>query len=89
MSTDTITWLDPAITKPEDETEVLLALNDGTVTSGWKDGDLWKVDVHLSFPVGGDSQPLNALQVVAWAEMPEHPYGQSMRSSVPEEGGGE
>lgn len=58
-----VSWNDPDESLPDDETTVLLALVDGDVWMGFRDGDDWR-DV---------SAELIDQEVEWWAELPLHP----------------
>jgi len=57
------TWIDASQQLPDDETTVLIALDDGEVWTGYHEGDQW-------FYVSAD--PLGA-RVTHWMELPEPP----------------
>ena len=59
METKTI-WFDAAVQLPDDETTVLIALDDGEVWTGYVDGDQWLY-------VTGD--PMEA-KVTHWQHLP-------------------
>jgi len=58
-----VIWNDAEVSLPDDETTVLVALADGDVWMGFRDGDDWR-DV---------SAELIEEEVEWWAELPAHP----------------
>jgi hypothetical protein len=73
MSTTIITWRDPADMLPDDEMTVLIALDEGTVTEAWKEDGRWHLGDRLSFPASPDPDE-RVPRVMAWAEIPDHPF---------------
>jgi hypothetical protein len=57
-----IQWIDVKKELPDDETTVLVALFNGEIWLGFKDGDTWR-------EVSADPLP----KVTHWANLPEHP----------------
>lgn len=53
---------------PDDDTLVLIALDDTEVWTGWRDGDIWR---HLN------AVPITAVRVPHWMHMPPAPGGAS------------
>ena len=66
MAALTLEWTDAAAALPDDDTLVLVALSDGEVWPGWRDGDIWR---HL------DAVPITAVHVTHWMHMPPAPGG--------------
>lgn len=57
----TVKWIDSAVELPDDDIDVLIAIDDGnTVWVGHHDADMW---ITNGLPVN----------VTHWAELPEHP----------------
>lgn len=64
----TITWIGAAESLPHPEEDVMIALSDGTIHTGWHEDDTWRfID---SMPV---SEAVGGPRVTHWAEMPPHP----------------
>lgn len=63
MTDTTITWTKCSDDLPDDDIVVLLALADGEVWTGFRDGDAWRY-------VSAD---LIETAVTHWADLPEHP----------------
>jgi hypothetical protein len=59
-----VIWRACADVIPDEDTLVLIALNDGSVITAIRLGDRWMAE---SFRIHSDL-------VMAWAEMPEHPF---------------
>lgn len=57
-------WNDTATTMPDDDTLVLLALNDDEVWPGYRDGDIWR---------SVDAMPITGERVTHWMQMPALP----------------
>jgi len=57
-------WKPVAEGLPDDETLVLIALNDDDVWTGYRDGDIWRYV---------DAMPITAERVTHWMPMPPHP----------------
>jgi len=76
-----ITWrtLDEAM--PDDDTTVLIALDEGTVTEAWKEGSFWRLDNRLAFPVAPESDEV-VPRVMAWAHIPDHPFEDEVAQEV-------
>jgi len=53
---------------PDDDTLVLVALDDTEVWPGWRDGDIWR---YL------DAVPITSAGVTHWMHMPPAPGGSS------------
>jgi hypothetical protein len=49
---------------PDDDTLVLIALNDDDVWTGFRDGDIWRY---------ADGMPITKERVTDWMRMPAHP----------------
>lgn len=60
----TLEWTDAAAALPDDDTLVLVALSDGEVWPGWRDGDIWR---HL------DAVPITDVHVTHWMHLPQAP----------------
>lgn len=58
------TWIDPVAALPDDDTLVLLALNDDDVWPGYRDGDTWRYV---------DAMPITGERVTHWMPMPAAP----------------
>jgi hypothetical protein len=59
-----LTWNDAAATLPDDDTLVLIALNDDDVWPGYRDGDVWR---YL------DTMPITVERVTHWMPLPAAP----------------
>src|SRR5437763_9104026 len=64
VMTTTADWKPVAERLPDDDTLVLIALNDDDVWTGFRDGEIWRYV---------DSMPIAAERVTHWAHMPAHP----------------
>lgn len=62
--TVTLEWIPVDVRLPDDDTLVLLALNDDDTWTGYRDGAIWRY---------ADSMPLTAERVTHWAQMPHVP----------------
>lgn len=60
----TLAWTDAAAALPDDDTLVLLALNDDDVWPGYRDGDIWRYV---------DAMPIAIERVTHWMHMPPAP----------------
>lgn len=60
----TVSWTDAAVALPDDDTLVLLALNDDDVWPGYRDGDTWRYV---------DAMPITDERVTHWTHMPPAP----------------
>lgn len=60
----TLDWIDTAAALPDDDTLVLLALNDDDVWPGYRDGDIWRYV---------DAMPITAERVTHWMKLPPAP----------------
>jgi hypothetical protein len=60
----TLAWTDAAAALPDDDTLVLLALNDNDVWPGYRDGDIWRYV---------DAMPIISERVMHWMLMPAVP----------------
>lgn len=58
------TWKPVAAGLPDDDTLVLIALNDDDVWTGYRDGGIWRYV---------DAMPITAERVTHWMPMPAHP----------------
>ncbi len=57
-------WAPVAAGLPDDDTLVLIALNDDDVWTGFRDGDVWRY---------ADAMPITKERVTHWMHMPAHP----------------
>lgn len=57
-------WTPVAEGLPDDDTLVLIAVNDDDVWTGYRDGDLWRYV---------DGMPITVERVTHWMRMPAHP----------------
>lgn len=57
---------------PDDDTLVLLALNDDDVWPGYRDGDIWRYM---------DAMPITIERVTHWMPMPAAPQAQQARAA--------
>ncbi len=64
MAALTLEWTDAAAALPDDDTLVLLALNDDDVWPGYRDGDAWRYV---------DAMPITAERVTHWMHLPPAP----------------
>lgn len=60
----TVTWKDAGAELPDDDTLVLLALNDDEVWPGYRDGDIWRYV---------DAMPITGEHVTHWMHLPPAP----------------
>jgi hypothetical protein len=70
-------WTPVAEGLPDDDTLVLIAVNDDDVWTGYRDGDLWRYV---------DGMPIAVERVTHWMRMPAHPAradGTISRASAP------
>jgi ParB-like chromosome segregation protein Spo0J len=61
----TLEWIAVDTKLPDDDTLVLLALNDDDVWTGYRDGNIWRY---------ADAMPLTAERVTHWMHMPAVPF---------------
>jgi len=66
--TGKIEWVDAARELPDDEMTVLMALSDGEICPGFRDGNDWRY-VSADLVDQGDG-----VTVTHWAALPEHPF---------------
>lgn len=59
-----LAWIDAAAALPDDDTLVLLALSDGDVWPGYRDGDTWRYV---------DAMPIIGERVTHWVHLPAAP----------------
>lgn len=59
-----LTWTDVAAALPDDDTLVLIALNDDDVWPGYRDGAVWRYV---------DAMPITVERVTHWMPMPTAP----------------
>jgi len=59
-----LAWTDAAAALPDDDTLVLLALNDDDVWPGYRDGETWRYV---------DAMPITGERVTHWMHMPAGP----------------
>jgi len=64
LSSIAIDWVSVTITMPDDDTLVLIALNDDDTWTGFRDGDRWRY---------ADGMPIEKERVTHWAHMPPGP----------------
>jgi hypothetical protein len=57
-------WIPVAQRLPDDDTLVMLALNDDDVWPGYRDGDIWRYV---------DAMPITAERVTHWGALPTPP----------------
>jgi hypothetical protein len=57
-------WTPVVAGLPDDDTLVLIALNDDDVWTGFRDGDIWRY---------ADGMPITKERVTDWMHMPAHP----------------
>lgn len=63
----------PAATLPDDDITVMLALSDGEVWQGYRDGEIWR-DTH--------GMPLVASRVTHWMHTPAHPEPEAKAAPI-------
>jgi hypothetical protein len=73
MITSTITWRPLDEVWPDADITVLIALDEGTVTEAWLDGERWQLGDRLSFPAHPEADE-KVPRVMAWADIPAHPF---------------
>ena len=59
-----LAWTDVAAALPDDDTLVLIALNDDDVWPGYRDGDVWRYV---------DAMPITVERVTHWMPLPPAP----------------
>lgn len=59
-----LAWTDVAAALPDDDTLVLVALNDDDVWPGYRDGDVWRYV---------DAMPITVERVTHWMPLPAAP----------------
>ncbi len=69
----TIHWHPVGDLLPDDDLEVILALTDGVVTSGWRDGSHWMLAPDLTLVAANQLSGVPLRGVLFWAQMPAHP----------------
>lgn len=67
-------WTSVSARLPDDDTLVVIALNDDDVWTGYRDGDIWRY---------ADARPISAERVTHWMPLPPAPGAQAAAAPLP------